>query len=886
MTAGTYTVKATSKTDENKKAEKSVEIQSQYVAELQILNDIALTGKGTVEGEANKDAGVAYVYYKILDQYGEDLTSSTSIQWSTSCGAPASNDRNIGKLTLKRTDGKAFTYGEQIYVTGVYTKTGISKSATLTVGPAQALDTMEMAGFVKKNTTTILQTLPSGFKSGEYYLVYDALDQNGNALSPKKELAEEVTFITDNVLVIKEIKGDAGTIVADDGHEYNTICVQPGDYVGRGGEVNITAIATKTGKQTKKNYVVGQTQILTSFSMSSPSDIIADGESIKVPFRALDQNGEEITNFVTLADNLNKLNFSVSVGHVILKEEDDGTATLWYQDVNTDNREETEGDWNSSSADGVDRTVSITAVVVGGGTDTLLLSISDKARPDAISGVKVDSVMVEGTKVKLGLDSFTFLDQYGRTLGEFKDGRYIGGTPANDNNFFAYCKRISGVDYGDDVAYYVNAEYTGNGGLVASLGGIQATLFNSVSPASIDVPKATDAPTTFITATDIKVSSTGNTLAFAIVKKKGDEKPENVSTTYRKNFTVVDIGQVRNFTVADFDKLYVETDKSQDLTGKTTIGADTLKLDEGSILESVSNAAISSKYEQKVTVKGTYNGNEVTVPADYYLVDGKKVSATTNGSVTLGSIMLNTASGQGIKWSDFYDAKTASYTRKDSSDTISASIYSIYSNGDDGKVIGTPLALSTAAIQGAAGWATLQDTVRKNIVISDAYPVVTTINVPETYTVHPEGTSFGAISILEGIEAANHMYLDYGHAWGVGTCVIEDQYGKAVYGNPGVNVTYKVSNQKEAAGFADNNFTVITNDSATARVIGAERGDTFVLTVTVTDGHNTVSKDILVTVGADKGAALISNNEKGSYPGENGLKNILDGQRKDSLNIQ
>ena len=58
------------------------------------------------------------------------------------------------------------------------------------------------------------------------------------------------------------------------------------------------------------------------------------------------------------------------------------------------------------------------------------------------------------------------------------------------------------------------------------------------------------------------------------------------------------------------------------------------------------------------------------------------------------------------------------------------------------------------------------------------------------------------------------------------------------------------------------------------------------MTVTVTDGHNTVSKDILVTVGADKGAALISNNERASYPGENGLKNILDGQRKDSLNIQ
>ena len=67
--AGTYTLTAASKADTTKKSEKSVEIENQYVADIQILNDVALTGRGTLGPNSAKDeaAARAFVYYKVLD---------------------------------------------------------------------------------------------------------------------------------------------------------------------------------------------------------------------------------------------------------------------------------------------------------------------------------------------------------------------------------------------------------------------------------------------------------------------------------------------------------------------------------------------------------------------------------------------------------------------------------------------------------------------------------------------------------------------------------------------------------------------------------------------------------------------------------------------------
>ena len=827
MTVGTYTVKATSKTDASKVTEKSVEIENQYVASIQILNDVALTGSKMVSGSA-VDAMQAYVYYKVLDQYGEDLTASTSIQWSTSCRI-TETQRSEGKLTLERTDDKAFTYGEQIYVTGVYTKTGISVNSTLTIGAAQALHGIEMAGFVKKNTSKLLDSLPSGFKTGEYYLVYDAVDQNGNALkADEKYSQDQITFISDNVLVIREIKGGATTVVID-GHEYNAILVEPGDYVNRGGEVNITAIATKTANKSQKNYVVGMNQILTSFTMSSPSEIIADGESIEIPFQALDQDGEKITNFVTLADNLNKLNFSVSDGQVILAEQNDGTAKLVYYDKAVG--------WDESvTTDGIDRTVSITSVVVGGGSDNLLLSISDKARPDAISAVDMDSALMEGATVTIDNTKFTFLDQYGRTINSLNYG--ISG---RDNGFFEATKNggVPGLDF-SGYAYNIVMEYKGNKDALVTSGGISADTPFALVDLGLNgsVSAEVDAKT--------RTSLTGNTFTFAIAKAKKDDrtlvnKYENVSTVYNKTFAVVDISQVRNFTVADFNKQYVNTPKSDFQTGQ--LG----NINNSNVTNPAIGANIPGTHTQTVILKGSFNGTSVTVPSQYYTVAGTKVGATNAAVAALGENIISAVSDQAIKWSDLYDVTTSAYLRKDTSDLVKVTIYEVYSNETNGQpALGTPLTLNAGTVTESA---ILKDSVSKTIIISDAKPRATTLQVPETYTVNPTNTSFAAVSIWNAIEGMNNR--NYTHT-------VLDQYGIE---RTNITQAYKLSQIEESAGYADNNFAVSGNDTSNATAIGAERADTFVLTIAVTDNEyrNVIAKDIKVTVGADTNAKVVNN---------------------------
>ena len=185
--------------------------------------------------------------------------------------------------------------------------------------------------------------------------------------------------------------------------------------------VNITAIANKTGNQSVFNVVVGEDQILKSFTLLPPSGIIADGGEIAIPFEALDQKGDKITNFVTLAKQttLNELTFSTSTGTLVLSENDDGTAQLTFKD-DTD----APGWGNSQSTDGLDRIASLTSIVVGGRPSNLTIYIQDKPRPDAIKDVAMDNVLVErGSTIRFNnindgddKSSILFIDQYGKEM--------------------------------------------------------------------------------------------------------------------------------------------------------------------------------------------------------------------------------------------------------------------------------------------------------------------------------------------------------------------------------------------------------------------------------------------------------------------------------------
>ena len=974
MTNGEYTVTATSAealaADEDYVAPTAMtEIVNQYIKEIKVLNDTALT---------NADSTRAYIYYDVLDQYGESLRTSTSIEWSFSA-QKVSDDRANGILTLKKdvAGNATFNYSEQVYVTGVYTKTGVTVTSTVSVGAKQALNGVEVAGFVKKGTAEIVKTLPSAFKAGTYYMVYNVTDQNGSPMTASDPLASnDVTFISDNVLVIKELTTSVTypeTTLTIDGTDYNAVFVTPGISVSNGGEVNITAISNKTGNKVDFNTVVGEDQILTSFTMLAPTTMIADGEAVEVPFEALDQNGEVITNFTTLAKqaSFNKLTFTTSAGSVVLYENSDGTATLVYSDDSMG--------WDSTQAlDGIDRTISITSVVVGGTTSSQLLYVQDKARPEAISTIEMDNVIVERGSDTIALTDIEFLDQYGRNMSgswRNKDGTSYDGQWWNvnrgyryDNGFFAAAtagKFVGNADYtGFD--FMVRATFNGTDGFFEN-DGVSLTT-------GLEIEVSTSKDLVLTAENDVVGAAlAGFAIKYEIVKTTTDlSAAEATSTAKSEALAIVDIKSVKNYAVADMDKFYVQTKKSSDLTGDTGTA-----LDATTIVAQIPTTDIigdgiadSTNYEQTVSVSGTYNGQTVSVPSDYLLLSAGKlatasyadnandvgdsvivaartnevlqvetavvksddvvttagnysviVTATgmsnspktvgvdvvlddtasmiadkvraalaadsdvkaffnvsglgtnvtitkktaaaniadvnidladdvattavgvteisTSSNVTDGSI----ADGYTLKWSDFYDASTARYNRKDGADTV--------------KVTVVDLADNNAVI----------DTVSKAVTIGDATAVAAAINGAETLTGIPANTTINSPAIGSGLIGGS----DY--SWGT-KYYVEDQYGVAL---TGATATYKVSAIVENAdGYAENNFSVTGNDTATVTITGAERGDTFTLTMK----SGGVSIDIPVTVTADDNANITD----GTNNYQLLINNYLELQRQAGLN--
>jgi|GEM_PF-2820150 len=824
MATGTYTVEAKVAEDDTAYSAQ-FDVVDQYVAEIKILNEVALT---------NDTADRVFVYYDVLDQYGESIRTSTNIEWSFSVQEDRIN-RSAGVITLKKNkDDDVFMYGEKIYVTGVYARNGVSVTAVLTVGQKQAIDGVEIVGFVKKGTSEIRQDLPAGFKENEYYLVYKVTDQNGNPIvetqdKPVKE--NHITFISDNPMVIKGFTKDTGeTILTIDGTEYFAILVEPGINVSAGGEVTVTAISNRTGNRVARNIAVGEAQILKSFTLLYPSSIIADGESVEIPFVAKDQNGNEIKNFVTIArqSEFNKLTFSSSTGTLRLEEKDDGTAKLVFKD----DKEDT--DWsNSITTDGIARTASLTAIVVGGETSNLLLHIQDKARPEAIADIEFDKVLVEKGSTTVDLSKITFIDQYGR---KFDD-------KGKDNGFFeaAALGQLSGNDF-QGYTFAVRATFKGEKGyfdIFEIVGDNENKLNNDNDPGNIEevVADITSGKKLKLVANgskDVVSSKTGFSLKFEIVKYQDATKPSAISPAKSYTMTIVDIKAVSGFTVEDLDKIFVRTDKSGDTTG----ASGRLKLGENVDIEDTINftnvgTGLDEKYQRTVKVKGKYAGQEVTIPEEYLVVESDKFEA--NGNV------IDAVYNGGFYWKDFYDAKTARYLRKDATATLKVVIKELAKEGEneeDREVV---------------------EVVYKDVLASDENPDIAKIDGDDAVTANPTGT----VITIEVDKAASKITI-LGKEY-----KFLDQYNAEISKLPTFRVSSIVENKDR---YTENNFTVTGNDSSKVKIEGAELGDTFVLTIKV----GGVTKNINVTVGADNEAYIEGSNN--NYTGV--LEPILKKQMK------
>ena len=855
LTAGTYEMTATDSTDATKTTTKTVAIENERVEEIKILNDVALT---------NSDKDTAYIYYDVLNQYGESLKESTTITWTVSSDQNPKINKAAGKITAKRHDGKDYTYGELLYVTGVYSKNGKSIQKQLTIGMEQSLDTVKTVGFVKdSDKNTILDKLPANFQAGQYKMLYETYDQNGNPIDAvANNIANNnVTFISDNVLLLKNDFKDGG-IYTIKGVEYASVTIEPGQYVDKGGEVNITAISNKTGKKTIMNYVIGGTPILKSLVLSQPAEVVADGESHDIPFVATDVDGNQITNYESIVRTTNTLSLTASDNSILsVQQKNDGTAKVVWTD---DPAKKATNSWGSETYDDIDRSVALTTVVVGGDSNNLILQVSDKARPVAVKSATLrtdaTTAIVENDTDTLDLSDFVFVDQYGRAMDSDDMKAQAIGFFKNSVDAGGWNKAYYGVkaEFNKNGSAFTSAQISTGAAVIITGSGLAhvSNVANSVTWTSNNITSVTKGA--IATQATVSGKEKIESVKYSVVSistadaaKIGSVAASDfdyVGKALNVSYSVVPMKEVTNISIKSLKKQYISLGKESASSGAEAgydAGDLAKKLNDGSV---TITPTVKSGYEQTIKLTGSYNGVALMIPSSYATFKGDKFDFGTDDTIKSGTV-----SAGALKLGDFFDASKANFVRKDGSDTISATVSMVTSGAlttylSSVTASGTTAAAITKSLQQAEPKATLT--------FSDANPVPTKVQVAgETATFWPTDTVLDTTDLkLFGLNADSNgkQKLNADGSYNiVGNVYAEDQYGQKI---SGCNWTYSISDVKENAGdFAhlDKSFAINANDTDAVSVKGAELGDTFVIKYTASKNGGSASVSVKVTVGSD-----------------------------------
>ena len=830
---GTYTVTATA--GESKQS-KDVEIKEQSVQDIVIKSKQALT---------DHSKKIIYAYYDVVDQYGESMRTSTSVTWTTGSGTVKA-DKTTGRLTITKTE--EFRYGENVYLVGVDTKSGKSVQVTLPVGMERALDTIKFEGFINKdNKENILETLPKDFTSGKYFLLFTAYDQDGNEIDASKDFTDtqkgaKVTFVADNPTLIKsEFKG--GDVYTIKGKKYCSVSAEPGMYIDKGGEVNITAISNTTGNKTTKNFVIGAGAVLKSLSLNVPTDVIADGDQdVNIPFVAKDTEGKDVTNYETIVRSTNSLRLTATQGELVVYETESGSAAIkWNDSAEFGNDKYTDGKTGfarSSAYDGIDRPVSLMTTVIGGESNSVIMNVADKRRPVAISYVKLNdddnNTITESNNASINFfaDKVKFVDQYGKVHETRENKKWANAffeQAASSDGFHGKQYGIK-VDYSsvDDKEININAIKSSSTVEVPDDGKyIVLQNKNNCGELKIETKELGN-----------NSGAVTNNIKYSIVQL---EDPENngwdaVDAENSIDYTVVPVERLSDLKIKDIGKVRIETDYSYFENGYGITSSSAIAELEGK------TAIVANETKRDVVVAGNYEGKTVTIPNAFYDVSGNDTFEVVKKDDGTNST-INALTGSAILYKDLYDFNTARLVRKDARKNVTAKVYS--KKGCTGEELGT---------------------VKTSVAVSDAlrYPVSITFYqrnaVANKIDFAPEDTKFEFSSF-------KRMEQTWDDTWPIAGIIVKDQYGNTIKiadpnkekGNDEVNVEFSVSNIVENAGeFAHlpKSFVVNRNNSDLASLDKVEIKDTFDLTATVA-GTN-VSTKVAVTVNADKMAKISS----------------------------
>ncbi len=899
--AGTYTVTATA--GESKQS-KDVEVLAQKATDIVIKSTTALVNP-------DKKAEV-FVYYDVTDQYGESMKASTTITWTSGTGKVKSN-KTTGCLTITRTDGEEFKYGDDIYLVGVDIKNGITVQKALKVGMERALDKIDFIGFINvDNRNTILKTLPKDFAVNKYRLLFTAYDQEGNPMNASTSYTDvqkpKVTFIGDNPTLIKpEFK--AGELYTINGIEYCSVTVEPGMYVDKGGEVNITAISNTTRTKTVQNFVIGDAARLQSLVLSVPDRVVADGDKdVNIPFVAKDIEGKEVTNYETIVRSTNTLKLTATEGTLTVYETETGAAAIKWDDGVSANDFTT-----SSSHDDVNRNIALVTVVVGGESNNLMMEVYDTRRPVAISKVKLNdddnNMITESNQAVVDVfsDNVTYMDQYNEVLDPDKARSFFNITNGESKEGIKPDDCFDGHEYGVKVDYstvqnisdekiekiYRDKDANADKGIISKhlltdngSKGIVLQNKNGYKELTVNTKKeSTDGENTSkaVVVDNLKYSvvrldvdkktagNAGNTLEWSVV-----DAEKNI------DYTIVPVSKLSNLDIKAIKKVKINTEYSKYANGEQIDAASSsaIALNKDGDMPDVDVADGQKKDDKNrdVIVTGTYDGKVITIPNGFYSDVNTSINydsdkaltnptfvVTRNGDEGYGNALITGLVEYGsdydgrdaIRYGDLYDFNTAKNTRKDVRKNLFVNVYN-------------------AAGKENATKENLIGTVKTAVTVSDEERGPVKIVFIQKRAVANKLELNASDTNLTFDHKINRLQRSDESSW-TPAVLVTDQYGDGMLikdprnaaddtDTQKVTVEYSVTNpveNKDEFAHLSNSFATNRNGSGLASIDGVEIKDTFDLTATVIETG--VSVKVPVTMGSDECAILSNRVDEPAY---------------------
>lgn len=450
LTSGAYTVEVTGLEEGTMTADFNVE-SDEYVAKIELTSakapmlgmNSSTTVRPTSTFNDNKRAKVSFV---MKNQYDEVVSNAGQPQISVSTGVPAANysyKNGEGSFEIN-TNATAFIPGDKVFLNIVLTSgTHVATmSDSVEIVMPSNLDTVDFLGVYDMNLKKLgsvssakLGTTAYNWNGSNkgYALLFTAKDQYGIGRDVTKIQSTEFSSVSTYPVFLStkswSVATTLDTVIVDE-KEYAVLPLLPGSIPANGGTATVQIISSSTGTKSSYDVVADAAGAVKTFTLSSPSGYVVDGEKIEIPFSAVDQYGTTVTSYDAFVknDGTKKVNVSSSYGTLDFVKQADGSAKLVLDLTECSNATATQ-----------DQPAYLTSVVQSNGNySSASISAKNAAYPVEVKGLKASSdisttVAVNAKEFAVAASDIEILDQYGRSMSKSDVSKFLGAAAGKYN---------------------------------------------------------------------------------------------------------------------------------------------------------------------------------------------------------------------------------------------------------------------------------------------------------------------------------------------------------------------------------------------------------------------------------------------------------------------